>query len=179
MSSPLIFISYKHGDPWTRLAKRLHTRLSPISRGMGFRVFMDDKDIKGGDLWSREVETALKETTHFIALLCDEYWLSRECMRELHSAIKRYEKSAAPRVLFVLAEKMRPEFLTFDEARQQGTLTSSNKRIGKVSDVHFLGPFDDNVRLVRLEWNDPAKLGDQFAQLIDRLEATLPTARGG
>jgi hypothetical protein len=173
MTDPYIFISYKHGDPWTKLAKRFYIKLAAISEGLGLRLFMDDKDIAGGDLWSARVEQALIETTHFVCFLCDEYWLSDECRRELHHALKRYEAGGVPRLLFVLAERMRPEFLTFNEQRRSGVLTSEDPKVGKVSDVHFLGPFDDNVRLTRLEWQDAGKLSDQMAQLLDRIEVTL------
>jgi hypothetical protein len=176
MPDSYIFISYKHGDPWTRLAKRFYTKLAAISKGLGFRLFMDDEIIEGGNLWSDEVERALNETTHFVCFLCDDYWLSEQCRRELLHALNRYEASGVarvPRLLFVLAERMRPEFLTFDDERRSGVLTSEDPKVGRVSDVHFLGPFDENVRLVRLEWNDVGKLSDQMAQLIDRLEVTL------
>ncbi|NPT56730.1 toll/interleukin-1 receptor domain-containing protein [Paraburkholderia elongata] len=173
MATPFVFLSYKHGDPWTRIAKRFHTRLRAVSKGMGFQLFMDDKVIKGGDLWSDEVEHSLEKSTHFIAMLCDEYWESEQCQRELLHAVKRYEASKVPRLLFVLVEMMRPEYLTFDEARQSGTLSGKNKKLEKVSDVHFLGPFDDKLRLERLEWNDASRLSDQLAQLVDRIEITL------
>jgi TIR domain len=174
MDEPYLFISYKHGDPSTKIAKRFYDRLDVVSEGLGFQLFMDDKLISGGDQWSMEVEQALHRTTHFIALLNDDYWLSKECRRELRHALIRFEKSGTPRLLFVLAEQMRPELLSFDKDRKTGALTSDDPKVGKVGDLHFLGPFDEHLRLVRLDWQDPGKLSDQLAQLVDRLEKTLP-----
>ena len=49
----------------------------------------------------------------------------------------------------------------------------------RVGDLHFLGPFNDNTQLVRLDWDNKGNLSDQFAQLLNRLERTLnPPGQG-
>lgn len=170
MAKPLVFISYKHNDPWARLAKRFHLRLAPMAGALGYSVFLDKEDIKGGDVWRKEIQDKLTETTHFVAFLCDEYWQSTECRKELDFALSGFRKSRTPKLLFVLAERMKPEYLIFDESERAGEVVKA------VGDLQFLGPFDDQHRLVRLEWNDAARLSDQMAELADGFIATLPSS---
>ena len=172
-----IFISYKHGDPSTRIAKHLYDHLDAVSDALDFSLYMDDKDNLGGDLWSENIQAALDETTHFIALLDTAYWLSKECRRELRYVLNRYETTGSPRLLFVKAQEIRPDLFRFDKDRKTGELVSDDPQISKVGDLHFLGPYDKNVQLVRLAWEDPAMLSDQVAQLLDRLERVLPPAK--
>lgn len=168
-----IFISYKHGDPSTKIAKSFYDHLAAVSDGLDFDIYMDDKDNLAGDIWSENVATALQRCTHFIALLNTAYWLSKECRRELRVALERFEHGQIPRLLFVKAEEIRPDLFRFDKDRGTGELTSDDPQIRKVSDLHFLGPFDQNIQLVRLDWENQGKLSDQFAQLLNRLEKTL------
>jgi hypothetical protein len=177
MVDSYIFISYKHAGPSTKIARAFYDHLDAISDGLGLSVFMDDVALRASDNWKDEVNKALEQTTHFIALLSTQYWLSGECRRELRKALDGFETKGSPRLLFVMAESIRPDLFTFDKDRKSGELKTKNPRIHKVGDLHFLGPFDNNTRLVRLEWENPAKLSDQFSQLLDRLEATLSKHR--
>ena len=88
-------------------------------------------------------------------------------------ALERFEHDQIPRILFVKAEEIRPDLFRFDKDRGTGELSSDDPQIKKVSDLHFLGPFDQNTQLVRLDWENSGKLSDQCAQLFDRLERTL------
>jgi hypothetical protein len=176
LASNSIFISYKHGDPSTKIAKAFCNHLLAVSDALGMQIYMDDKDNLGGDLWSDNVDKALKECTHFIVLLNTAYWLSEECRRELRVALGRFEQSKTPRLLFVKAEEIRPDLFSFNKDRQTGELTSDDPQVNKVGDIHFLGPFDKNTQLVRLAWENKGKLSDQFAQLLNRLERTLKPA---
>lgn len=173
MSGPLVFISYKHADPSSMVATKLRDKLEVVSDGLGFRVFLDDEDLRAGDTWEQELQTALGEMSHFIALLSDDYWLSRECRKELAQAINRFEDGRRTRLLFVMVEEMRPDLLTLSRDRSSGRLASDDPQIQRIGDIHFLGPFDANKRLVRLEWENPARLRDQLKQLVDRFERTL------
>lgn len=178
MTSNYIFISYKHGDPSTRIAKHLYDHLSAVSDALDITLYMDDKDNLGGDPWSVNVETALNLTTHFIALLDTQYWLSKECRRELLHALNRFENTRVPRLLFVKAQEIRPDLFRFDKDRAKGELVSPEPQVQAIGDLHFLGPFDDNLRLVRLYSDDPPRMQDQIAQLLDRLERVLIPASG-
>lgn len=172
ISKPLVFLSYKHADRWTEVTRALHMRLSNVSEALRFDVFMDESDLAGGDVWRPEIERRIARTTHFIVMLCNAYWESPECRAELAQAHERYESTRALRLLFVQAERMNPKYLLF-EKNSGATLVGGDRRLTRVSDVHFLGPFDAQGRLERLEWNDPSKLDDQLAQLVDRLDVAL------
>lgn len=172
VTQPLIFVSYRHGPHWTPLADALHLKLQAIAAGVGFDVFLDSQEIRAGNDWKAAVDDALARCTHFVALLCDEYWVrSNQCLRELFAAVKRYEDSggAAPRLLFVLAAEMKPELLKLDAARQRGDLQSDDPQLQALGDINFLGPFDDTYRLESLAWNKGKRLDRQLAQLVERL----------
>ena len=173
MASHFVFISYKHGDPSTKIAQAFHDHLAAVSDALDMDIYMDDKDNLGGDVWSEKVNQALDQCTHFIVLLNTAFWLSTECRRELRVALERYERSQSPRLLFIKAEEIRPDLFTFDKERKLGLLKSEDPTVKKVSDIHFLGPFDKDLQLVRLNWESPGRLSDQFSQLLDRLEPTL------
>lgn len=177
MATSFIFISYKHGDPSTAIARHLYDHLSAVSDALDYDLFMDDKENLGGDLWSDNVEEALEKTTHFIALLDPQYWLSPECRRELAFALNRFETSRSPRLLFVKAQEIAPELFRFDKDRRTGVLISPDPKVRSVGELHFLGPYDENLQLVRLAWERPAKLSDQVAQLRARLQKVLPKAK--
>jgi hypothetical protein len=169
------FISYKHGDPSTKLAELLEQQLEGYADALGYEWFFD-ANIKTGEEWAAEVRGALAKTTHFFALLDMPYWLSRECRKELYAAVARYEQDRSCRLLFVKAQEIRPEYLTFDKARERGDLISPEPgvdKLGRIADVQFLGPFDDNRRLVSLQWDKPFILQQQIAQLMNRFIETL------
>lgn len=171
VTRPLIFLSYRHGPKWTKLANALHLKLEAIAEGAGFDTFLDSEDIRAGDGWQALVDDALERCTHFVALLSDEYWVkSNQCLRELYHAVERFEASKTePRLLFVLANEMRPDLLKLDGARQRGALNSPDPQLKALGDVNFLGPFDANYRLESLAWDNGKKLDKQNAQLVERL----------
>lgn len=180
MSPPptaLVFISYKHVDHSTRVARRLRNALEVVSDALDFRVFLDDEDLRAGDGWQDEVNAALGGMTHFIALLTDEFWLSPECRRELNAAINRYEDGKQTRLLFVLVDDMRPDLLSLNPDRRSGRLVSDDPKVKRIGDIHFLGPYNAAKQLVRLQWDNEAVLRDQIKQLIDHFERTLPPGR--
>ena len=169
-----IFLSYKHGDPSTRIARTVCDHLEAYGDALGVSVFMDDRQLVAADEWRRRVDKELASMTHFLALLDTAYWLSGECRRELNWAHQRYVASGSPKLLFVQAQTIRPDLMVLGTNGQPVPRTKS-ARIPRVADFHFLGPFDASVRLQRLMWEEPGKLMDQVANLIGRLEATLPT----
>ena len=171
--NPYIFISYHHGEPWTRVARRFHGRLLPYTGDLGLTIYLDGEVVAAGDNWPEQQEKAVNTCTHFVVLLCDDYWVSAECRKELSQAVERFEVTGSPRLLFVLGETMRPEHLSFDPDRRAGILTSDDPKLRRVGDIHFLGPFDRNFRLVRLDWENVATLTDQLGDLRDALLNTL------
>lgn len=150
-----IFISYRHDAPWTGLATRLDLKLR-ASAGPQTEVFVDAR-IPPGDEWQKQVDDALERCTHFVALICDEYWvLSAECRRELKRAVQRRQAGGVPRLLFVQAAAIRPERMRLEDGLQH------------LGQINFLGPFDVNAKLVTLA-RSGARLDAQLAQLRDRL----------
>ena len=152
-----IFISYRHDAPWTGLATKLDLKLR-ASAGPKTEVFFDAR-IPPGDEWQRHVDEALERCTHFVALICDEYWvLSAECRRELQRAVQRRQAGGVPRLLFVKAAEIRPELMRLEDGLEH------------LGQINFLGPFDANAKLVALA-RGGTKLDAQLAQLRDRLLA--------
>jgi hypothetical protein len=177
-AQPLIFISYKHAEPSTGVAFELRDALKVVAQGLGFSVFIDDDDLRASDLWKEKIDAALGEMTHFVALLNNRYWLSGECRRELNAAIKRFENKRKTKLLFVLVQAMNPAWLVLDEDRSSGKLTSKNPRIKTLGEIHFLGPYNSAKQLIRLDYENPARLSDQIDQLVRHLSLILPVQGG-
>jgi hypothetical protein len=150
-----IFISYRHDAPWTGLATRLDLKLR-ASAGPQTEVFFDAR-IPPGANWKQKVDEALERCTHFVALICDEYWvLSTECRRELERAVQRRQAGGVPHLLFVKAAEIRPELMRLEDGLEH------------LGQINFLGPFDAHAKLVTLA-RGGAKLDAQLGQLRDRL----------
>ena len=172
-----VFLSYKHGEVSTRYARELYQHFSAYAAGLNFSLYLDDVDNVAGCEWARTVDAALARCTHLLVLLTNAYWLSPQCQREMRAALARFEATQSPRLLFILGEQLRPDLFKFDASRKTGTLEPAESPLQSVSDIHFLGPFDASTRLVRLS-ADAVQRSDQYAQLLDRFEATLKVARG-
>jgi hypothetical protein len=174
---PLVFLSFKHGPRWTPIVERLELKLRIISDGAGFQIFCD-REMEPGNIWRPDVEDALNVSSHFVVLLCDEYWESRECQIELNQALQRFRDSqfTQPRLWFILGEHMRPELLQLSEGRKTGAVVEKLRQqlksnvVEKVGDINFLGPFDAGRRLVRLASSSEIELlSDQLADMVSRL----------
>jgi hypothetical protein len=172
-----IFISYRHGalpdPPTTAIARKLYIALVPAADVWNADVFMDDHDLEPADLFDQKIIAALDRTTHFIALLTNAYWSSEYCRKELARVVSRFEADRSVRLLFVKVEELDPNHFAFTKDRTAGRIRSGDPVIDRIGDVQFLGPLNDQLQLERLEWESPAKLGDQVAQLIRRLERVI------
>ena len=134
---------------------------------------MDDHEVEPADLFDEKIVSALDRTTHFVVLLTNAYWGSDYCRKEVARIVERFEAQAPVRLLFVLVEDLNPDYFLFTRDRLAGRIKSTSPLIEKIGDVQFLGPFDENRRLVRLAWENEARLGDQIAQLIRRLQRVI------
>jgi hypothetical protein len=162
-----IFISYRHDAPWTGLSNKLYLKLR-ASTPSSTEVFFD-ANIPPGAEWAKQVKAALDRCTHFVAMLCDEYWvLSTECRKELEAAVTRHHQGGAPRLLFVQAGSIRPELMQLDANAGTGALGDVGGGLENLGQINFLGPFDANARLTTLA-SDRRRLDLQLAQLRDRL----------
>ena len=102
-----------------------------------------------------------------LCLLCDTYWESAECRRELDTLLARRAAGEAVVLYFVLAEPMKPAYLLF---KPDGSRVGD---VNKVGDFHFLGPYDDAQRLVALQLLDKALWGQAIEAMLTRLENGL------
>ncbi len=182
--APYVFMSYKHEPNTTGVTEQFYKQLRMYQKGFGLAgVFMDKDKLKAGSEWSAEVMAALAQTTHFVVMLTNGYWLSDECHKELAYAVDRYKHggSEAMRLLFVQVQKIAPELLAFDQDVADANVAFMNKALSKVApkletvgDLQFLGPFNDYAQLVRLPSEEDPLLGDAIYQLVMRLKETLP-----
>jgi hypothetical protein len=156
---PTIFISYRHESPTTDIARKLNTALVPPAHTWKADIFRDEHDLEPAELYDRKILDALDRTTHFIVLLTNSYWSSPYCRKELDRIEARFEKDRSVRLLFVMVELFDP--------------TDFPLKHFTAGDLQFLGPFDEQLRLVPLEWDRPAMLARQLAQLIERLRRVI------
>lgn len=65
-----IFISYNRAEPTTHVADQLFRRIKVNTKADDFaEPFFDISSVAFGDFWKKEIDLALAQTTHFIALL--------------------------------------------------------------------------------------------------------------
>ena len=169
MTAPCIFISYRHAPPTTPIARELYTALVPPCEAWGAELFMDEQAIEPAELYDPVIVGALDRCTDCVVLLSNAYWASTYCRKELLRVLGRFETDRSARLHFVMVDKLDPNHFTFAKDRAAGRIVSDDPVVQRIGDVQFLGPFDDYGRLVRLQWDQPAALGDQVAQLVERL----------
>jgi hypothetical protein len=177
---PLVFISYKHSDYSTKVARKLRNALEVVSDALGFRIFLDDEDLHASDDWQESIDNAMAHMTHFIALLTNDYLLkkSTECRRELLEALNRFEDGKKTQLLLVLVDDIQPNLISLSEDRKAGRLKSDHPQVENLGQINFLGPYNPAKQLVPLEWDNEAKLQAQIKQLIDQFQSTLPKREG-
>lgn len=173
MARKTVFISYRHGDPSTRIADTLYTALSAVREGMGFELFMDRHSIEPSALVDKTILAGLKRTTHFIALVDNDYWASNYCRLELDHAVDGFEKGRPVRLLFVMAGAIKPEYMMLKKKWGAKKGKNRDSLVSRIGDLQFLGPFNKARRLVRLEYETPSTLADQISGLIDELARVL------
>lgn len=167
-----IFISYNRAEPTTYVAEQLLKRIKVNTKANDFaEPFFDISSVAFGDFWKNEIDLALAQTTYFIALLSDGYWLSDNCQYELQEAVRRYEQHGTPRLLFVLTERMDPNALEIAPNNRSATLHTPFPKVEHLGQINFLGPYDKAGRLSRLDCDDKAKLSDQLFDLVQNIKA--------
>lgn len=172
MTTKKIFLSYKRGDPTTHIAEILFVKIKVnLGSSHGFTdPFFDKRSIEAGDIWREEIDQALAETTHFIALLSDDYWISEQCQRELKIAVNRFEQAGLPKLLFVLTEKMDPNALSISKDNKTADLKTPFPKVEHLGQINFLGPYDRAGRLCQLKCNEETALKDQLFDLVQDIK---------
>lgn len=166
-----IFISYKRAEPTAQVAEQLYKHIKVNLTAHGFaEPFFDRQSIDVGDSWSTAIDLALTNTTHFIALLSVDYWLSEQCQRELQQAVRLYQETGKPRLLFVLTEKMDPDALLITPDGRSATMKTPFPQVEKLSQINFLGPYDSAGRLISLDYVNRAVLNNQIFDLVQNIK---------
>lgn len=82
-----VFISYRQGES-NIVADQLYQFFSEYSDAHkgDYEPFIDRADTLGGDDWWRAICTNIQARSHFVPLLCREYFESPFCLEELHFA---------------------------------------------------------------------------------------------
>lgn len=162
-----VFISYKHEKPWVEMAGKFRIKLSNYAADWKLDYFIDSEQIAAGEPWRASVDAALASCTHMLCLLCDTYWDSPECRRELDQVLQRRADGDSVAPYFVLAEDMNPAYLRFQ---------ADGKPVGdvsKVGDFQFLGPIDDAQRLQSLQSLGSDGWSKAVEKMLGRLKPRL------
>lgn len=124
------FISYRHSEPDSEIAARLHKKLesfrlpktvaAKIRKTRLHRVFRDEAELAVSDDLSQAIETALQNSKYLIAVCSPEYLKSVWCQKEI---TKFLEYSDRKHVLLVLAEgdpeNAFPEVLLYNDVIEE------------------------------------------------------------
>lgn len=97
VSPKRVFISYP------KSAEEAARKLAVLIRANGYRVWLDEEQIKPGDKWETRIKDAIVDAEVFVALLKGDYPLSGNVMFELGYAAGREKLRVVP----VLLDKMR------------------------------------------------------------------------
>jgi len=140
--SPQFFISYD--ETYHSAAAALHERLLRELRGTFGRdidIFLDHRDIAGGDEWRQQIEDGLASLSVLIALVNDAFVTRPYCRYELDSVRKRREGGDPCRIVTV-------RFQGDSEIYRKSTDSAS--RI-EAADRTYLASLDDEERRVVTE----------------------------
>ncbi len=167
MADNQVFISYKHEPTWVEMAAKFRLKLKNYAGHLKLDYFIDSEQILAGQTWRNSVDDALAGCTHMLVLLCDTYWDSPECRRELDAVLKRRAAKDPVLPCFVLAEPMNPAYLSFNA---DGSHVGDVRKVG---DFQFLGPINDAQQLVSLQTLGKDQWGTAIEKMIGRLEQQL------
>jgi hypothetical protein len=167
MSTNNIFISYKHEQPWVDMAAKFRIKLANYADDWKLDYFIDSRQIAAGQPWRASIDAALGSCTHMLCLMCDTYWDSVECRRELDTLLARRAAGEGVVPFFVLAEPMNPAYLRFNP---DGTRVGD---VSKVGDFQFLGPYDDAQRLIALQSLGREHWSEAVEAMLTRLNRDL------
>ena len=178
MSERSLFLSYKRGPAITPAAQRLRDRLSV--QASDIKVFFDQTSIDAGAEWQPAIDDFMARATHFLAFISIDFWLSKQCRRELELALARYEACPkpppprVPRLLFVLADKLDPNDLALDVSTVRARVADmpdAAERVHRIGQINFLGPYDAAGRLVRLKLENEFGYDEQLAEMVTKIKA--------
>ena len=177
MAEQFLFLSYKRGPQTTPIAERLHDRIGVQLGDIPVESFFDAKSIDAGEEWEPAIDTFLAKANFFVAFVSIDYWLSKQCMRELRIAVAQYERERRPRLLFILADQLEPSDLAFDaksaagraDAKMVEAASEEVRKVKNLGQINFLGPYDTGASLVRLPVEDFAASDRHLAAMVKKI----------
>ncbi len=135
--APQFFISYD--ETYRNAAAALHERLLRELRGTFGRdidIFLDHRDIAGGDAWRQQIEDGLKSANVLIALVNDAFVTRPYCRYEFDTVRKRRDSGEPCRVVTVRFQ---------GDSEIYRVSTDSASRIEE-ADRQYLASLDDDER---------------------------------
>jgi TIR domain len=135
--APQFFISYD--ETYRNAAAALHERLLRELRGTFGRdidIFLDHRDIAGGDAWRQQIEDGLKSANVLIALVNDAFVTRPYCRYEFDTVRQRRDGGEACRIVTVRFQ---------GDSEIYRVSTDSASRIQE-ADRQYLASLDDDAR---------------------------------
>lgn len=93
-----VFICHSHED------KRFARKLAIALAGSGFRIWIDEAEIRVGESLIEKIEAGITDATHLVAIMSNASVASRWCREELRMALARQIKGKDVTVLPVIVE---------------------------------------------------------------------------
>ncbi len=121
----LIFISHSTKDRW--VARQIAKLISEKGAGHGIEVFLDEKDIEGGDIISDAIRKNIQECNEFLVLLTEASINSDWVLIEL-GATWGYEKRIIAIVDKIAPEQM-PQVLNLNKAIELNNIDDYLKQV--------------------------------------------------
>lgn len=155
-ASTRVFISHSHHEHAIRIAQQLRDALHQHLGQADASFFFDGNEHAVLVEAPRPViEEALRTATHFVLLASSDYWFSA-WRRDLEEATARHNVEGWPQLFCVFADGSPENFNSYAFHKN----------------FRFLGPFNEEHRLVSLNWQDEARATED----IDRLARRFPSA---
>lgn len=158
MTEKLIYISYKRAGDTAHIAEMLDKKIRVNLTTAGFKSWCDQRAMEAGNAWCDDMDVALAQASHFIALLSDEYWSSEQCQKELLGAVERCQREGLPKLLFIPTDKIQPGALEISPDGKIGRLNRPFPQVNGLEQINLLGPHDEAGHLLPLECASGAPL---------------------
>lgn len=169
---PVVFISFHASSNSRAIAHALAQQLRAALPG-GVDLFLAD-ELPEGEPVAAAITSALQRCTHFVPLLCDEYWTrSKACREELFTAVAAFEQSGHPKLLPVLVDRVDDELFELGLPRQMGELRSAQPILSSLAELAFAGPLDEAGQPQPMERHAGEKRSAQIEQVAQHIRGVL------
>lgn len=152
-----VFISYTRSDSW--YADKLYQHLHSFRVNDGGEVFLDRRDITGGEIWRDELDQAIAAADAFVVLLSSDYFTSNFCYEQELPAIASEYANRNAKILPVLVKSVDWEEYALGDVR--------------LGEINAIGPFDQSGKLTPLAEFAAAIQERKFTELADQIELSV------